>query len=413
MGHSYSNFVAWLVKRMFILRVAGVAALAWMLVFAHPATAASNAVLNPDHPQNYVVRQGDTLWDISARFLRDPWRWRDIWRGNPQVKNADLIYPGDILYLSYENGQPVIRSSREGRPVVKLSPRVRAGAIHSGAIPAIPVDAIQQFLSRPEVVGATELEDAGYIVSLGKERLVGGPGSVVYARGSSPEQGDRYTVVRQGNAYVDPDLDGDEAVLGYEATHIGDVTVTAHGDPSTLRLTSAKREVLVGDRLLPAAQIGALPSFLPHVPEKQMNGTIISVVEGVTQIGRHQVVVLNRGTQHGLNVGAVLAVFQRGHQFKDELAINPNAQLPEPDAQIELDADRQRGIEGLTMALDRFVRDTHRSLTIDTDDSYKDVTLPDERAGTIMVFRSFENLSYALVMSASRAMHLLDTVKNP
>ncbi|MEM7408541.1 MAG: LysM domain-containing protein [Pseudomonadota bacterium] len=381
--------------------------LTWQLPMA-----ATGPALNPDHPDQYEVREGDTLWDIAQAFLRDPWRWQEIWRGNPQVKNPDLIYPGDVLYLAYEGGQPVVRMTREGRPVVKLSPRVRRGPIRSGAIPAIPVDAIKQFLASPKVVEANELEEAAYIVSLGKEHIVGGAGSSIYARGLKAGDGRRFTVFREGPAYVDPEFLDEERVLGFEATHVGDAVLVRAGDPSTLTLTSTKREVLAGDRLLPATELTALPEFMPEPPAGEVKGSIISVVEGVAQIGRHQIVALNVGTDHGVDIGSVLAVYQRGETLTDELALDPNAKLPEPDAETELDWSRQRGLEGLTMTLDRFIRDTGK-LFEPVDESYREFSLPDERAGTVMVFKAFGNLSYALVMAASRPMHIADVVTNP
>lgn len=407
----YRDLATGLGRIMFPLRLSVAAIGMWLCTVAAVSAAATNSILRADHPQNYTVQQGDTLWDISARFLRDPWRWPQIWRGNPQVRDPNLIYPGDVLYLSYdENGSPVLRMSAEGRPVIKLSPRARVLTSASGAIPVIPVDAIHTFLSRPRVVGADQLEESPYIVSLGKEHIVGGPGSVVYARGLRPEQGQRFTVFREGDAYVDPDAAGE--ILGYEATHIGDAVLTRGGDPSTLLLTTIKREVLVGDRILPANDPGVEQSFYPHAPDKPVKGSIISVVEGVTQIGLHAVVVLNLGKEDGIKEGSVLAVFQRGTLERDLLALDPNAQLPEPDAEIEFDFDRQRGLEGFTMAMDRMVRDIGKWL-VPPDKSYQNYKLPDERAGSVMVFRAFDNLSYALVMEATRAMNLEDAVANP
>lgn len=397
---------------MFAMRSAFAAMVLILAGLGTSVTAATVPELNPDHPQNYTVKRGDTLWGISQYFLRDPWRWPEIWRGNPQVRDPNLIYPGDLLYLAYENGAPVIRLSRQGRPVVKLSPRVRLLRQGLGSIPAIPVDAINQFLLRPRVVGVTELEDAPYVVSLGQEHIVAGRGATVYARGSDPMNSVRYTVFRQGDAYVDPDVQGDEAILGYEATHIGDASMTRAGDPATLTLTSTQREVLVGDRLLPAEDLAVAQTLVPHAPAASVNGSIISVVDGVTQIGTHQVVVLNRGREHGLDVGSVLAVWQRGAVIADVRALDPNAKMPEPDAEIELDWDRQRGLDGFTMMLDRLFRDTGAAFEL-PDNSHRQVTLPEERAGTVLVFRTFDNLSYALVMDASRAMHLSDIVTNP
>ena len=373
--------------------------------------AAANLKVRPDAPQTYTVRQGDTLWDISGQFLDEPWRWQEIWQGNPEVKNPNLIYPGDLLRLSFEAGKPVVRVARKGRPVVKLSPKVRSLPARAGSIPTVPIDAIGPFLSRPLVVGETELQTAPYIVSLGAEHIVGGSGMQVFARGIKPGVSNLYTVVRRGDPYIDPD-DPDGEVLGYQALHIADAALDADGDPATLTLASARREVLEGDRLVPAAGDGGLSQFLPRAPEASIEGKIINVVEGVSQIGQFQVVVLNVGEGDGLEQGSVLAVYQRGQAIHDRYALNPRARLPEPDPEFEMDPDRQRGLDGLTMAVDRFIRDVIR-LGEPEDESFRAVTLPEQRAGTLMVFRTFDRLSYAIVMDARRAMHLSDVVRNP
>ncbi|MBT6272686.1 MAG: LysM peptidoglycan-binding domain-containing protein [Chromatiales bacterium] len=372
----------------------------------------AQATLKPGHPESYTVQEGDTLWQISAEFLSEPWRWQEVWERNPQVKNPDLIYPGDVLQLSYrDDGTPVIRLAREGRPVIRLSPKVRIEPGRTGAIPTIPIDAIRQFLSRSLVIEEDSLDDAPYIVSLGAERLIGGAGSKVYARGVDSQRG-LYTVLRRGDPYVDPD-DPNGEVLGYEALHIADASLERQGDPSTLRLVRSKREVLIGDRMVPAASDeGIGGAFMPHPPSSATRGKVISVVEGVTQIGQLQVVVLNLGKNDGLDAGTVLSVYQRGEIVIDSEARDPNAKLPEPDVEIELDVERQRGFDGLTMALDRLVRDIH-TLVQPKDNSHRLLTLPEEEAGTVMVFRVFDRVSYALVMDATRAMHVADTVVNP
>jgi len=348
-----------------------------LAVLLFPLLAAAETIeLKPDHPDRYVVQKGDTLWDISSHFLKEPWLWIDIWEVNPQIENPHLIFPGDELYLRFVEGQPVV-SVRRGEAgeeeagtvrrrlpggTVKLSPRIRVSQIDE-AIPTIPIDIIQQFLKRPRVVTEQEIDQAPYVVSVGKEALIGKPGKKIYARGINGEAVPRYTVYRKGEEYLDPDRDGE--VLGFEAIEIADAVLEEEGDPATLLVTSAQRELLRGDRLFPIVEEEIHTTFMPRAPQEETSGRIISVLEGVSQIGQYQVVVLNLGRENGIAVGHVMAVYQRGETIQDPFA-----------GKVE-------------------------------------VTLPDERAGIVMVFRSFERLSYALVMEATRAIHVQDTVRNP
>ena len=372
--------------------------------------------LAPDHPDSYTVKKGDTLWDISGMFLREPWRWPDIWHVNPQIKNPHLIYPGDEVYLTYKDGRPVISVRRSGvRPTVKLSPTVREVSLEDLAVPTIPIDAIQQFLLRPQVVESDLLEEAPYIVSLGKERLVGGAGQRVYARGFNEYATGRYTVYRQGEAYMDPDEPG--TVLGYEALHIGDAVLEKRGDPATMVISRSKREVLTGDRLLPVTEDPLDSHFFPREPDTTIDGRIISVVDGVNQIGQHQVVVLNVGANDGLDIGHVMAVYQSGEVVKDPYVRHPPRAY---DAYVELDPEKQGGVDGLSIAADRLVRDIEhlvveqwQRFTDPTKTDIEEVTLPDEKAGLLMVFRPYDNISYALVLDATRPMHIHDIVRNP
>lgn len=340
--------------------------------------------LKADYPEKYVVVKGDTLWDISARFLKNPWQWPQLWQFNPQVKNPHLIYPGDVLAIYFIDGQPVMQVQRDGKtvsvpmtrayiddvprdvrrqgyPTVKLSPRIREEGLEE-AIPTIPVDAIKPFLTRPQVVTEDELEQAPYVVAHADEHMAAGGGYRIYARGINEGEavGD-YSLVRSGQTYRDPDSG---EVLGYEAVYLGDARMQRFGDPSTLMVEAANREILRGDRLLPKADNTFLQSFMPRGPEQPVNGKIIAVFDGVAQIGQYQVVVLNLGSQDDIERGHVLAVSQLGKKIKDT-------------------------VEGGS------------------------VKLPDERAGEIMVFRVFERVSYALVMSATKAMHVHDVVSNP
>lgn len=327
--------------------------------------------LKPNYPEKYVVVRGDTLWDISSRFLKNPWVWPQLWHYNPHIDNPHLIYPGDELSIVFINGKPVMQISRNGKPVgmapsktyptVRLSPGIREEGLDA-AVPTIPLDVIGPFLSRPRVVGEGELEKAPYIMAHADNHLASGGGYQVYVRGLKQEtvQGD-YSVVREGQVYRRPES---SEVLGYEAVHIGDARLTRFGDPSTMLLTSSKREVLRGDRLMPKGDDVLQHRFLPHAPAHQVNGQIIAVLEGVKRIGQYQIVVLDLGRQDDIEPGHVLAVNQTGAQVEDIVAS-------------------------------------------------EQVKLPDERAGTVMVFRVFDRVSYALVMEATKTLYLNDQVLNP
>lgn len=348
--------------------------------------AAPPVVLKTDYPEQYVVVKGDTLWDISARFLRDPWMWPKLWYFNPHIANPHLIYPGDILTIMFVNGQPYLQVTRDGQvvgaasgkpgalppevlrsgqsyPTVKLSPRVREEELKD-AIPTIPIDAIGPFLNRPRVVGKGELEQAPYVVEHGDHHLMSGDGYKVYARGidENNAHGD-YVIVRAGMPYRDPNNSSD--ILGYEAIYLGEARLTRLGDPATLQITDSSREIMRGDRLLPKGDEDIFRSFTPRAPENQVQGQIISILGGVRMIGQYQVVVVNLGRQDDMLPGHVLAIDQVGDEVEDIVV------------------------------------------------GGKDVRLPTERAGTAMVFRVFDRVSYALVMEASRPIHLLDEVTNP
>lgn len=381
---------------MVMKRIASLALAAMLLPLV---VAAETIELKPDHPDRYVVQKGDTLWDISAKFLKQPWLWPEIWEVNPQIENPHLIFPGDEVYLRFVDGQPVV-SVRRGEPgeapgeeaagtvrrrlpggTDKLSPAIRESEI-AEAIPTIPIDIIQQFLQRPRLVTEDEMRDAPYVVSVGTEALIGKPGEKIYVRGINGEAAPRYTIYRKGQEYVDPDRD--DEVLGFEAIHIADAVTEDSSDPATMMVTSAQRELLNGDRLLPVVEEEVFTAFMPRAPEADVSGQIISVFEGVSQIGQYQVVVLNLGLENGIEVGHVMAVYQRGETIEDPFARKKVAEI----------ADSRAGIQTIKAGVEK-------------------VTLPDERAGIVMVFRTFGRLSYALVMEATRAIHVHDRVRKP
>lgn len=325
--------------------------------------------LRDDHPDVYTVVKGDTLWDISGRFLERPWLWPELWRINPQIENPHLIYPGDRISLVWVDGQPQLRLERgdAGRTVrmtpsdtESLKPRIRSTPLES-AIPAIRLDAIQGFLVQNRVVEPGLLDAAPYVVQGESERIVLGAGDRLYVRGRLPDS-ESFSIVRKGPLYVDPETN---EVLGREATYIGlGQAVAQDAEIATVLVDSTREEVQVGDRMLPTEERRLQSTFFPSAPDQDVNGEIISVFGGVTQVGQFDVVVLNRGEREGLVPGNVLAIYKRG-----------------------------------ALARDRIANETIR--------------LPSERAGLLMVFRTFEKLSYGLVLETERALAVTDEVRNP
>ena len=330
---------------------------------ANGVIAAEKIVLKDKHPTEYTIRKGDTLWDISSRFLRDPWRWPDIWYVNPQINNPHLIYPGDEVVLTYKDGRPQLELKRKGSaPRIKLAPEIRSNPIKR-AIPTIPLDAIAQFLTQPTVLQKKEIKQMPYVVSSRDQHLIAGTGNTIYARGLPDNGVTRYTIVRPGNEIRDSKRNK-RKLLGYEAGYVAEAILRKTGDPSSLEITRATRETLVGDRLIPTDVQNLEYHFQPHAPKKDIKGQIIQIVNGIKHVGQYQIVIVNRGTEHGIEKGHVLAVDQVGLAFRDS-------------------------IKG------------------------KRIDLPAERAGYLMVFRPFQKLSYALVMKSSRDMRLYDYVKTP
>jgi hypothetical protein len=333
--------------------------------------------LAPDAPSTYVVQKGDTLWDISARYLTQPWYWPEIWYVNPEIKNPHLIYPGDTLRLVFDaNGQPQIRVER-GNTVV-LRPQIRSQPIDT-AIPAIPYEVVAAFMSKPSVISKEDADRLPYVVAQRDRRVIAGMGDEFYARNVDATPGSRYNVVHLGERIKDPD---DGEFLGWQGIYTGTARLDREASGAgrdalaKLVLVESARESLDGDRLV-AENLEVPLDFVPHAPSQAVDGRIISVVDGVSSIGQYQVVIVNRGKQHGLEPGHVLSVWQRGEKVKD------------------------RG-----PSTDSWSKELTRPFA-------KKVRLPDERAGLMMVFRAYDRMSYGLVLAASDAMAVGDIVKNP
>lgn len=381
---------------------------------------AQSVALAPGHAQTYTVVPGDTLWDISGRFLRDPWQWPAVWQANQQIRNPHLIYPGDQVYLTYSGGQPQLRVRRGRGGTVKLSPQIRSGPVDASR-PSIPIDAIQPFLVMPSIMTEEALDAAAYVVSTGRESLVGDPHSKIYVRGLPPGY-TRFTVLRRSRPYTVTEADGSITTLGIEAVRLGDAALIEYGDPSTLLITSGRREILEGDLLVPVSQELTPSRFEPRPPDSDVSGNIVDVVDGVTQIGQYMLVVLDVGLSDGLEQGHVMEVYQVGGEAVDERAPKPhNERIAQIRAKQgpELDPDRQGGVDGFFWALDDVVTLTANAIgeelaKIDPEpEPYQVVKLPDQRAGLVMIVQPLDEMSFALVMDATRAIHVLDQVRTP
>lgn len=384
------------------------------LCLALTGARAESIALAANHPQSYTVVSGDTLWDIASRFLAQPWRWAEVWRANPQIENPNLIYPGDVLVLSGSEDQPVVQVTRgeEVRPrEVKLSPAIREST-RLQAIPPIPLDAIRQFLSRPLVLTRGQVDGAGYVVGNEEGRLVVGPGARVYLKGVASATGDAVSLFRLGGQYRDPDSG---ELLGLEALHVADATVGNFGEPSVATVGWASREILKGDRVLPQENVSEW-NFTPKAPDRPIEGRIIAVVDGVTQVGLHNVVVLNRGSADGITAGHVLAIYQAGAEVADPLG-SEAAYLRQLEASKNSPEEVGSPIGGLLKRTGTALRSAKvavdRALGQPVGGTPGKVALPEVRAGELMIFRTSERVSFALVMSTQRALHVLDRVRNP
>ena len=271
---------------------------------------ADTVAVKPGHPDSYVVQKGDTLWDISGKFLQKPWLWPQVWEANPQIENPHLIYPGDVVALKYKDGRPILSVARGGKDksgrYVKLSPTVRSYEKEE-AIPTIPIESIKQFLTRPLVVTADEMKNWPYVVSTYDEHLVAGAGNKIYVRGMPEDaSGKRYAIYRKGKPYINYQKDKN-AILGYEALYIADAVLEKSGDPASFLVPRSKSEILTGDRLAVQEDSDISTNFIPKPPGHEVNGNVLSVIGGLSVIGQYQVVVTDVGSKEGIDVGTVLA----------------------------------------------------------------------------------------------------------
>ncbi|MFT6371785.1 MAG: hypothetical protein ACJAZT_000514 [Gammaproteobacteria bacterium] len=336
---------------------------------------ATTIAYEAEYPETYIVQKGDTLWDISSQFLRDPWYWPEIWFKNPQIKNPHLIYPGDMLNIIYIGGQKRVQLQQRGEDgkilsygsgmqIIKLSPRVRSKPIDA-SIPSIPIVSIRHLLSRPIVIDKNVLDNSAYVISSIDNHLANSADDTIYVRklGASSSN-DRYQLFRPNKPLKDPITD---ELLGYEALYIGETKLLRNGDPATLLITSSVREILPYDRLIPLDHTDFARDFFPKPPVHQVRGKIISLVDAISQLARYQTVSLNLGQRDGIETGNLLRIRHVGSVIQD----------------------------------------------LEEENSNFRVKLPDEEVGIVMVVRTFEKMSYGLVMEADRPISIKDYVVSP
>ncbi len=331
-----------------------------------PARPEPGPALRPDAPLSYTVKRGDTLWDIASLFLRDPWLWPEIWHVNPSVQNPHLIYPGDVLTLAYgADGRPQITMARGD--AVRVSPLVRSSALDGGAIATIPYEAIAAFLGKPGILSKEDLDNAPRVAALRDRHLIGAMGNDVYVK--NVQDPGRYNVLRVGDQLKDPESG---RVLGYMGVYAGAAQIEQVADLSRARIVDSAREIAAGDLLLSEDISPVASDITPHAPSHDVQGQIMAVVDGVSLIGQFQVVALNRGADAGLRVGHVLAIDRAGETVRDGSC-------------------RRSGLSVCRGTL----------------------KLPDERAGTVLVFKLYDQMSFGLVLDTTVPVGVKDVVRTP
>ena len=308
-------------------------------------------------PERHVVVTGDTLWGISGKFLKEPWRWPEIWRMNrDQISNPHRIFPGDVIILERDpQGDPRLRLQS-----TKLLPQIYSEMVEEG-IPAIPPNVIRPFLSDPLIVEAHALDDAPRIIATQQDRVFLGNGDLAYVVNADPAK-QVWQIYRSGKPLNDPETNN---ILGYEAFYLGTARQIAPGNPATFEIVTMKEEIGRGDRLLPMMR-PPLIAYVPHRPDFPVDGRVISVYGGVDTAGRGSIVSINRGATSGIEIGHVLSL------------------------------ERNRTV-----------------VAREERDQKETVQIPEQRIGLLFVFRIFERISYGLIVQSEGTVDVNDFVRTP
>ncbi len=337
-----------------------------LAVTAVCASAADPLQLVDNPPDRHVVVKGDTLWDISGKFLKQPWRWPEIWQMNKdQIKNPHLIYPGDVVMLDMSSGSPRLKLGKRVGDAAggsgKLQPSVHSAPVQQ-VIPSIPAGAIEPFISQPLIIEDSELNTGVKIVAMQEDRMLVGTGDTFYASGIPDTSVTKWHVFRKGKPLKNPDTG---KIIAYEAFFLGNARLVKPGEPAMMRVSLSKEEIARGDRLAPAPEPQII-SYVPHRPEHDISARVIGIYGGLREGGANSVIALNVGKNNGMEIGHVVALYRK-----------------------------------------------RVSLDVDTDGRRTATPVPDERYGLAFVFRVFNGVSYALVVESSKAVISGDSVRNP
>jgi hypothetical protein len=375
---------------------------------------ADDVQLQDNHPDRYVVVKGDTLWGISGKFLKDPWKWPQVWKMNrAEIKNPHRIYPGDVVVLDTSSGQPQLSLLHEN---VVLQPGIREEELAKEAVPTIAPNVIAPFLSQPLVIENDDLDDSPVIIAGQEDRVALSPGTKIYISRIDEGEGLLWHVYRPGNVLHDPET---SEALGVEAIYLGDASITRYGIPASGKIVRAKEEIFTNDKLVPAPDV-LQDSFVPRAPDAEIKGRIMSIYGGVDDAGPNSIVTINRGSNDGLEEGHVLSINRSGNY------ISKNPRKKKTTEKFPMKEYKYKDVEPKDQASDddkskstgnKPAEKEKPAAAYDPKDDPANnptlVKLPDERIGLLMVFRTFERVSYALIMQASQPVNVLDIVQTP
>jgi hypothetical protein len=368
---------------------------------------AQDVSVRPDHPDEYVVVKGDTLWDISGKFLEQPWQWPAIWHANPQIENPHLIYPGDRVSLVYIDGQPRLMVNG-GKPTVRMSPGIRR--LPREPIPPIDWSSIDHFITNARVLPPDFDTDLPYVVANESQRRLANERDITYVRGIDGRVGEEFAIVRKRYTFYDdngvmqrgrhhryathlrvedeyPDNTWDATmswrrkdplVLGYEYWDIAVGRLVKQGDPAILEIQSGRTEVKPGDFILPIDDYVHDEQLQPHAMDPVPEGIeVIALTLARYGAGHFQVIAISAGENQGVEPGHVFSAFRPGKTIQDEVKY-PTGSWAD---QKTLNGDK--------------------------------VTLPDQYSAHILVFRVFDEVSYAIIMNGQRPVRERDILRHP
>lgn len=368
---------------------------------------ADEVTLKKDHPDSYVVQKGDTLWGISGKFLNNPWQWPKVWKMNrAQIKNPHLIYPGDVVAIDMSSGDPQLRLLRE---TMNLEPGARVENLEKEAIRTIPANIITPFLSQPLVIENEELDKARTILESRGARVALSTGFKIYTDKISEGDGLFWHIYRNGKELVDPDS---KEKLGTEAVYLGSAKVLKYGEPATVEITSAREEILKGEKLI-AVTDNVEQSYVPRAPETEIIGKVLGIYGGVAEGATGSILTISKGKREGLESGHVLAIYREGAVVKNPKYVETKKEdknkLPELNREDLFEISK--GPDGKMLVNKPKEKNAEQSQNVENDPSK--LKLPNERVGLVMIFKAFEKVSYGLVVQSEEPVNLLDIVQTP